>query len=256
MAVLRIVLAVAALTLPASRRDRWREETLAVLAEVQGVRRWWFALDTAVKAPMLARQLRVPVPPPGRWLSVLTGAALIGASVVMAVAVLFPSAIGEDAAEFLFLCAPCGMAGVVAARSVATARSYGGGPVPYLMAVVVTVFAGTGPIAAGALSVVTGVAAIAMIGAVVPGVWLIGVSAAALVRRTSPAALAVSGALTGAGLLGVLLGLQLVTHVAAIRQPASALTATSLLVLIPAWTVWSTWTAARLIRGRSAQRLV
>ncbi|MFF0373995.1 hypothetical protein [Actinoplanes missouriensis] len=111
MAVLRFLLAVAALTLPASRRARWREETLAVLAEVHGVRRWWFALDTAVKAPLLARQLRTPALPPGRWLSALTGVALLGASVLMVAAILLPSVIGEDAAELLFLCAPCGLAG-------------------------------------------------------------------------------------------------------------------------------------------------
>ncbi|MEU4559401.1 hypothetical protein AB0F72_13530 [Actinoplanes sp. NPDC023936] len=256
MRFLSAVLAVAALMLPAGRRARWREESLALLAEVHGVRRWWFALDTVVKAPVLAGQFRVPVAPPGRWVSVLTGAALIGGSLAVVLAVLLPPAVPEDAAEFLFLLAPCGLAGVVAARSIATARAYGGGLLPYLMAALTIVFAGTGPVAAGLLSVVTGTAAVAVLGAVVPGAWLIGVSAGALRRRTSPAGLAVSGLLAGAGLLGVLVGLQLVTHVPAIRQPASALTAVSVFVLVPAWMVWSLWTGGRLIRARATQRLI
>ncbi|MEU4619310.1 hypothetical protein AB0G04_04915 [Actinoplanes sp. NPDC023801] len=248
MRLLRVVLTFAALALPAGHRARWREESLAVLTAVHGLRRWWFALDMMVKAPLLAGALRRPVTPPGRWLSVLAGAGLIATSVTAVAALALPPVIGEDAAELLFLLSPCGLLGVVAARSVATARSYGGGPLPYLTAATVTVFAGTGPVAAGALSVATGVTAIAMAGAVVPGLWLLTVNATALARRSGPPALALAGVLAGAGLLGVLVGLQLVTHVPAARGVASPVTALSLALLVPAWTVWSLWNGMRLIR--------
>ena len=256
MRVLRFVLTVAALILPAAHRARWREESLAVLADVHGTRRWWFALDTIIKAPMLARQFRTPVPAPGRWVSVLTGTALIGASVAMVAAVLLTDLLGEDAAEFLFAMTPCGLIGIVAARSFHSARSYGGGPVPYLLATLITVFAGTGPLAAGLLAVATGVPAIALVGAVLPGLWLIAVSVAALVRRTSPPTLALIGTLCGVGLIGLLLGVFLVSYLPELRGPASVLTVLSIVLLMPGWTVWSTWTGARLIRARAPQRLV
>ncbi|WP_229071012.1 hypothetical protein [Actinoplanes sp. DH11] len=256
MRILRTLLAVAALTLPAAHRARWREEALAVLADVPGARRWWYALDTVLKVPLLAHQFRTPVAPPRRWLSALTGAALIGTSVLLVAAVLAPPLIGEGAAEFLFLLAPCGLLGVVAVRSFWTAKSYGGGLLPYLIAAFLTVFAGTGPVAAGALSVATDTAAVAMIGAVIPGLWLILISGAALLRHTSPPALAVTGMLCGAGLLAALIGLQLVTHVPALRGPGSALTAMSVMLLVPAWPVWSLWTGVRLIRADTPHRLI
>ena len=254
MRFLRAVLALAAIMLPPAHRARWREESLAVLMAVRGIRRWRFAVDTVVKAPLLAGQLREPVPPPGRWLSALSGGVLIGTSLLAAGALTVPSAIGEDAAEFLFLLAPCGLLGVVAVHATWMARSYGGGLLPYVSAVTITVFAGTGPVAAGALSVATGWAAIAILGAVLPGLWLLTVSAAALARRSCSPAQALSGIIAGTGLLGILLGLQLVTHVPSFRGPASTLTALSLVLFVPAWTIWSTWTGLRLIRAR--QRLV
>ena len=254
MRVLPALLAVAALVLPPAHRARWREESLAVLAAVHGPRRWWFALDTIVKAPVLAHQLRRPVAAPPRPLAVLTGCALLAASAAAVAALLLPPVIGEDAAELLFLAAPCGLIGVVAVRSFRTARSYGGGPLPHLTATAITVFAGTGPIAAGALSALTGTTAVAVAGATVPGLWLLAVSIIALRRRTGPVALAVCGAVCGAALTGVLLGVQLVTHVPAARGAASALTVLSLVTLVPTWTAWSVWTGLRLIRAR--QRVV
>jgi hypothetical protein len=256
MRMLRALLAVASALLPRAHRARWREESLAVLAGVHGARRWWFAIDTVVKVPLLSRQVRQPVPPPGRWPAALSGLGLLGASAAVVIAALNPFSLSEDAAEFLFLLAPCAMVGVVAVRSVHAARAHGGGPLAYLVAALVTAGAGTGPVAAGALSVATDTAMVALIGAFLPGTWLLAVSGTALARRTSPPALAVLGALTGAGLLGVLLGLQLVTHVPAARGPASALTVVSVVLLIPAWTVWSVWTGCRLIRGRPAQRMI
>jgi hypothetical protein len=252
MRVLKAVLRLAAITLPPTRRARWQEESLAMLAGVHGARRWWFAADMAVKAPLLAVQVREPAPPPRRWLSVVTGCALIGTSAVAVAALALASVIGEDAAEFLFLTAPAGLLGVVAIRSVRTARSYGGGLLPYLIALLVTVFAGTGPVASGALSVATGTPAVALLGAAVPGLWLLAVNALAMRRRTGPAALSATGLAAGAGLIGTLISVQLMSHVPAAQPAASAASALSLLVLAPTWTVWSVWTGLRLISARQS----
>ncbi len=56
MGWLKVLLRVASLALPASYRGRWLEETLAVLYDVHGWRRWRYAVDTALKAPLLARE--------------------------------------------------------------------------------------------------------------------------------------------------------------------------------------------------------
>ncbi|GAA0913970.1 hypothetical protein [Virgisporangium aurantiacum] len=74
---LKLLLRVAGLALPAPYRQRWLEETLAVLHDVHGWRRWWYAVDTALKAPLLAREYqRGPLLPP-RWLTAFAGAVLV-----------------------------------------------------------------------------------------------------------------------------------------------------------------------------------
>ena len=254
MRVLQFVLTLAAFALPSARRARWREESLAVLAEVHGWRRWWFAADTVVKVPLLAVQLRETVPAPRRWLSVLVGCALIGSSALAVASVTLASVIGEDFAEFLFLLAPCGLLGVVLVRSVRTARSFGGGPLPYLLALLITVFAGTGPVASGALSVATGVSAFALLGAALPGLWLILVNVSALRQGVSPPWLAVVGMVAGAALAGTLFAVQLMSHVPAAQPVASAMSGLFLVHLVPTWALWSTWTGLRLIGAR--QRMV
>jgi hypothetical protein len=90
---------------------------------------------------------------------------------------------------------------------------------------------------------------IAVLGALVPGAWLATVSGVALARRTAPPVLSAFGVATGAGLTGVLFGLQLLSYVPA----ASAITAAGAFLLIPSYLTWATWTGARLIRGRARQ---
>ncbi|MDG4770943.1 hypothetical protein [Solwaraspora sp. WMMD792] len=255
MRLLRALLALTAFVLPPTHRSRWREESLAVLIEVHGPRRWRYAADTIVKVPLLAVQFRTSVPAPTRWLSALGGCALIATSAVAVTALALPSS-SEDAAEFLLLTAPSGLLIVVAVRSFRTARAYGGGVLPYLLAVLVTVFAGTGPVAAGWLSVVTGIAAVAVVGAVVPGLWLVAVNSAALIRRGGPVILAATGIVAGVGLVGVLLGLQLLTHAPTASGFASTISFVSLALLVLAWPVWSFWTGLRLIRGRTQQGII
>ena len=250
--VLAGLLAVASLVLPRARRACWREEAMAVLLATSGARRLHFALDTVVKVPVLAFHYRRtdPLPPVRRWSAVLAGAGLLSTPVLIVAALALAPVIGEDAAELLFLGAPGGMLAVVAVRSFRSAAHRGGSAGRYAAALVLTVFAGTGPVAAGALSVAVAVPAIALAGSVVPGAWLIVVCGAALARRQGPVALAVAGVLAGAALSGVLLGLQLVT-----RAPGAGgvqvLAALSFAVLAPSYLLWSLWSGVRLLRGRT-----
>ena len=242
MRALTTILALASLMLPRSHRARWREEALAVLVAVHGSRRWWFLADTVVKVPLLAWEYRRPAP--GSLRSKLAGALLVGMSTLGVAAVPLAPVVGEATAEFLFLLTPCGMVGVVALHSFRR-----GG---VLRPLVVTLFAGTWPITGGLLSVAADLPLIAVVSAAVPGAWLATVSAVALARRSGPAPLAVLGLASGAGLFGVLTGVQLVTHVAAVRGPASLLTALSLVLLVPAYLGWSWWTGIRLLRREAA----
>jgi hypothetical protein len=256
MRVLTALLAVASLMLPSAHRARWREEAGALLFEVHGRRRWWFALDTVLKAPVLAWCHRVAEPPPPeppRVVAALTGVGLIATSVLAVTAVVLAPALGEPAAEFLFLTSPCGLLGFVAVRGFRRARHHGGGIGRYTVATLVSVFAGTGPVAAGALSVVAGAPMIAVLGAVVPGAWLATVSVTALTRQSWPRPLCLLGLAAGASLVGVLVGVQVLSHVPVARPAASGMTVLSTMLLIPSYLAWSTWTGIRLLLGRARQ---
>lgn len=241
-----VVLAAASVVLPRSHRARWREEATAVLLATSGTRRLRYALDTVVKSPVLAWHHRRadPLPPVRRRPAALAGAGLISTPVLIVAALSLAPVIGEDAAELLFLAAPCGMMPLVAVRSFRGAAHRGGTAPRYLAAAALAVFAGTGPVAAGALSVAVGVPGIALAGSFVPGVWLVAVCGTALVARLGPAALAVLGMIAGTALTGVLLGLQLAA------QAPPALSVLSFLVLVPTYLSWSLWSGARLLRGR------
>lgn len=249
---LEILLRVTSRTLPAAHRARWQEEALAVLLHTSGRRRWRFTWDTVVKAPVLAWHLRHTDPgrPSTDWGARLAGAGLLAIPALVLGGLALPALVGEDAAEFVFLLAPAGLLPVVALRSWRSALRRGGGPLRIAAAVVVTVFAGTGPVAAGALSVVTGLPLLALPGSLVPGLWLAGVSGLALARRVGPTALAVIGTVAGAGLTGILLGLQLMM-LGAPQQVTLLLSAFALLTFVPGFTVWTVWSGTRLLRGHA-----
>lgn len=256
MRAVTAVLAAASLMLPPAHRARWREEAAALLMEVHGARRWWFTLDTVLKAPVLAWSHRVAepsLPEPGRAVAALTGAVLIVAPVLAVAAVVLAPAMGEDAAEFLFLMSPCGLLGFIAVRTFRRARHHGGGLGRYLAAGLVSIFAGTGPVASGALSVALDAPVLAMAGAALPGAWLAAVSTMTLARRNRPRALGLLGLVAGTGLAGVLTGVQVVSHVPAAGVAASLVTALSAMLLIPSYLAWSTWTGVRLLLGRARQ---
>lgn len=249
---LEILLRVASRALPAVHRARWQEEALAVLLETRGRRRWRYAWDTVVKAPVLAWHLRQA--DAGRsspdWGAALAGAGLLAIPVLVLGALALPPLAGEDAAEFLFLIAPAGLLPLVALRSWRSALRRGGGLPRVAGAVVVTIFAGTGPVAAGALSVATGLSWLALPGSLVPGLWLAAVSGLALIRPVGPAALAVTGIVAGAAVTGVLLGLQLM--ILGVSHPVTLLLGmTAMLTLIPSFTLWAAWSGARLLLGHT-----
>lgn len=224
---------------------------MAVLLATSGARRVHYALDTVLKAPVLAWQYgRLdPLPPVRHRVAALAGAGLLSTPVLIIAAVSLPPVIGEDAAELLFLGAPCGMLPIVAVRSFRGAAHRGGTAARYSAAALLTAFAGTGPVAAGALSVAVAAPSIAVVGSVVPGAWLIAVCGAALLRRSGPAALAVLGMVAGAALTGALLGFQLTMHAPGLGGFFQALTVLSFAALLPSYLMWSLWSGARLLRG-------
>ncbi|SCL20390.1 hypothetical protein GA0070616_1966 [Micromonospora nigra] len=245
--LLTAVLAVASIALPRPHRARWREEALAVLLAVRGLRRWRYGLDTVLKVPLLAWQHRHPGA--ARWAAVMAGVGLLGTPVVLLGALTLAPLIGEDTAEFLFLVAPCGMLLAVVARTWKWAALRGGGPVRHGVAVLLTAFAGTGPVASGALSVVLDVPLVALLGSVVPGGWLIATNGAALRRRQGPMLLAALGVTAGAALVGVLLAAQLPAVAPGARWFAAATGVLSLVVLVPSYLTWTTWAGTRLLVG-------
>jgi hypothetical protein len=247
--LLRAALRISSALLPRQHRERWREESLAVLLAVDGARRWRYALDTIIKAPVLAGQHRRTGPDtgPGAWVAAVAAAGLLSIPVLLLAGLVRTPWLGEDAGEFLFLVAACGMLPTVAVHSWRSARRRGGGPVRYAVALLVTVFAGTGPIAAGALSVATGTPAVAFVGSLLPGAWLAVACGSALHDRRGPVALAVLGGIAGVALTGVLFGLQLWMH--APGAAGAAISLLGVLVLVPTYLAWSTWTAMRILLG-------
>lgn len=257
------VLAVASALLPPGDRARWREEALAVLLDVPTPLRYRYAVDTLVKLPLLAWQQRLGARPAhtplSRPVSAFAGAGLIGVMVTMVAALCLAPLIGEDAAEFLFLLAPFGMLPAVAARSFHRALRHGGGARRHLLAALVTLFAGTGPVAAGVLATGVGAAgadgpsvvAVALVAGLAPGLWLLHTGVEALTRGRGPAALGALAAAAGTGLVGVPVGLHLGVLAPDLRWLSLLISALSLLALVPSFAAWSVWAGLRLLTGRS-----
>ncbi|MEH1101286.1 hypothetical protein [Micromonospora sp. CPCC 205561] len=257
------VLAAGATLLPRADRARWREEALAVLLDAPPPLRCRYAVDTLVKLPVLAWQQRRAARaahPPLSWpVSVCAGAGLLVVPIVMVSALALTSVIGEEAAEFLFLISPCGMLPAVAASSFHRARRRGGGARRHLLAALVALFAGTGPIAAGVLAAGIGAAGggdrltvtVALVAGLLPGGWLLHRGVWALVRGRGPTALGALGAAAGAGLLGVPVGLYLGLVAPGLTWLSLLISVLALLVLVPSFVGWSVWAGLRLLAGRS-----
>jgi hypothetical protein len=260
MSVQTLVLGIASIVLPRRHRARWREEASAVLMGVSGVRRWWYTLDTVVKVPILARQHRREHPDslPGRAVSAVVGAALLASTVAVLLPVLtakphvIPGSrvvLALDALGYLLVMG--GLVVLVATRSFRFTQRRGAA-LRYADsgAVLITVFVGAGPVVAWPLSIVLDLPAVALVGNVLPGVWLAAVCAMALRRRTGPWPLAVVGAIAGLALMGVLGALPLGRAMPGHQPLVLLIGHVSLLVAAPAYLIWSGWAGVRLLLGR------
>lgn len=232
--------------LPPGHRDRWREETLGLLADVHGARRWWYAADVLVKLPALRRSLtgRRSLRP------VLAGLAMLGSTALLAGAPALATVIGEDNAEALFLVAPLGLAPAVAMRASAapggrlrtalTVTGCGFGAV--IAAVLIGLASVTGdPLAAALVTA-------AVLCALAPAGWLITTSVTDLRDRRTPAALSAAGLLAGGGLTLVLLCFGVSLSRGGLPSSMQSLAVLGIAVLLPAYLVWSVWTGVRLLR--------
>ena len=168
----------------------------AVLYDVHGWRRWRYAVDTALKAPLLAREYqRAPMLPP-RWITAFAGATLVATPILVVGGVYFGGLVGANLVRthviVLMLLAPLP---VVAVRSFLIATRRGGG-VRYVGAAALTAMVVVGPIG-------TFRAALeekgdwTVLGAAILGGWLIWVNIAILRRRTGAADQAVLGVIAG-----------------------------------------------------------
>ncbi|MDP9795091.1 fermentation-respiration switch protein FrsA (DUF1100 family) [Catenuloplanes nepalensis] len=235
--------------LPPGHRDRWREETLGLLADVHGVRRWWYAADILVKLPALRRSLSAR--PGRRSVPILAGLAMLGTTALIVGAPLLATVIGEDNAEALFLLAPLGLAPAVVMRATA-------GPRRPLRTALTIVGCGFGAVfaailialasAAGAAGLLFGtLIAAAVLCALAPAGWLIGTTVADLRTRRTPATLSAAGLLAGIGLTLVLFCFGVGLSRGGLPPSMQGLAILGLAVLVPAYLVWSVWTGLRLL---------
>jgi hypothetical protein len=253
MRMLSILLRIASATLPREHRQRWREEALAVLLAVSGLRRWRYAFDTVLKAPLLTWQHRRAAHPdaPALWVAVLAGLGLLCVPVLALGSVTVGPFLGPDGVVLVFLLSPVGLLPTIAARSFRTAARGGGGLPRHTFAALVTLAAAAGPVAAGAAAVVTGSPHAGLAGASAPGIWLAYASVSALRRRTVPGHQALLGTLAGTALIVVPIAL----HVGA--QGSTRLTWVTpggmlllAAVLLPTLLGWAVQEGLRTLVGR------
>jgi hypothetical protein len=250
--MVRFLFTVGSWLLPAGRRARWREESLALLLEVRGPRRWRYAADLLIKVPVLAWQLQLHQPA-ARWPT--PGAALSGLSLLLAAfamlgAFLFSSLLGEQTAEALLLLTPLALAGYITRHTVGRARCRA-------TAVPVVVFGAfgplvgvgilaAGPLAPGWLQPAAAIAGYAALSG--PAAWLTITSAQAIHHRQAPLALHGFGLVAGSAFALAIAWLpwQILSN----GQPPLPVLAAIVLALfafLSAFPVWAIWTALRLI---------
>jgi hypothetical protein len=266
MSVQTAVLGLASIVLPRRHRARWREEAAAVLMEVSGARRLWYTLDTVVKVPVLARQHRrgqpEGLPVTSRWISAVAGAALLASALAAVLPLLTVESTvestvppGSRAVPVLdplgYLQVMGGLVALVAIRSFTAARRPGGG-LRYAdsVAVLITVFVGAGPLVAWLLSTGLNLPIVALVGNVLPGLWLAGVCSLAVRRRIGPWPPAVVGTVAGLALMGALGAAPLWRMTSELQSVALLIGHTSLLVAAPTYLIWSAWAGVRLLLGR------
>jgi hypothetical protein len=247
--MVRFLFAVGSWLLPAGRGARWREESLALLLDVRGWRRWRYAADLLIKVPVLAWQLHQPAarwPTPG---AAVSGLGLFLAAFAMLGAFVFSWFLGERTAEALLLLAPLGMAGYITGRTAPRARRRATAGLVVVFAafgplVGVGILA-AGPLAPGWLRPAVAVAGYAALSG--PAAWLAVTSALAIRHRQRPLALHGFGLTAGGAFVLTIAGLtwQIFSN-GRPPLPVLATMAMALFAFLSAYPVWAVWTALRL----------
>jgi hypothetical protein len=260
--VVDAVLALAARTLPAQHRPRWREEALGVLLAVRGPQRWWWTLDTVAKVPVLAWQYRRGRPRSGSvpWSVSLTIGGLTGMALILIGAATLTLVVDDDAAYRVLVVSLCGLLPLVTVRTWRWARRHAT-PAHYAIAALLIPFAGTGPFALyGYLTFTALIDASWLLVpftlqlAFVPPLWLAAHGIVTLVRGSQPAVLGVLAMLAGIGHIGLYAGAHLegaaTLGMTAVPVEVGVTVKTlSLAVFLASGVIWSVWSAARLYGG-------
>lgn len=260
--MVRSLLTIGSALLPAEGRARWREESLALLLEVHGARRWRYAADLLLKLPLLAWQLHRGSA--GGWPSpaaVLAGAGLLFAPVLVTCAMVLPAALGEDNAEALLVLAPTALGPYLVREAVRSARRPAGAAA-YIVVGACGPVLGLGVLAAGTAApawlrpaaTVVGYAAITA-----PAAFIAARSWRAARRGDGPRVLHQLGVVAGgcftveiAGLLAAMLG-----GGSPAPAPIAALLVLCLFAFVVTFVVWCVWMGMRLLilpRGRTTPR--
>jgi hypothetical protein len=205
---------------------------------VHGWRRWRYTVDTALKAPLLAREYqRAPLLPP-RWLTGSAGAALVVTPFLVVGSVY----LGATRVEviLLMLLAPVP---TVAARSFLLATRRGGG-VRFAGAAALTAAVVVGPI--GTINAVfTDRGDWTAVGASLLGTWLVWVNVGILRRRAGAADQAVLGVTAGVS-IALLSAVSLVTEGMMWGFVLFGIVAT-----VPLLALWCLMAGARMLVGRT-----
>lgn len=237
-----LLLQVGSFALPRPYRARWLEEALAVLYEVHGWRRWWYGVDTALKAPLLAREYqRGPVLPP-RWLTMFAGATLaVWPAFTLGVLILGQPDDGRLVASILLL--PLGLLPVVAGRSFHVAARRGGGAVRYAAAAVLTAAIMFGPFATIRAALAER-GDVTVLGMTLLGGWLVWVNLTILRRRIGAADQATLGLISGVPIA--------VLPIAAVQggSLASSLVFFGMGMTVPVLGTWCLLAGLRMLAGR------
>lgn len=249
--MVRLLLELGSALLPTAHRARWREESLALLMEVDDRRRRRYTADILLKLPLLAWQAhRGPGagwPRPG---AVLAGAGLLFAALIVVSAMTLTAVLGEDNAEGLLVLAPFALAPFITRQAI---RSRCG----RFTTAVVIIFGAFGPLVAvvvlatGRLAPPALQPVITFLGYSVttgPAVWLAVTSWLAVRRREQPVPMHVVGLVAGTA-FGVLIVALIIQILSSGSPPALVLAVMvlALFVFLATFLLWAVWAGLRQI---------
>ncbi|WP_203899293.1 hypothetical protein [Virgisporangium aliadipatigenens] len=197
---------------PAERRERWREETLADLLQTHGRRRWWFTLDALLKAPLLRGPIVLHAPEVG---AAFEAACLMVLAVLLPASVLvLPALAGEGVSGTALVMTPFLLVPSVVRHHAQALRTGGRAR---RAAIAIVAFCGFGPLIGALVSWGTQYVeplrdigpAVGLVAFAGPGMWLVYTCVTAMARATRPFVLAGAGASAGASMIVLITGLLL-----------------------------------------------